>query len=51
VESGGSDWHGQTEGWRVLGVMQVPAAVLDRQDARVAARRAAAAQVAEEPAG
>jgi 3',5'-nucleoside bisphosphate phosphatase len=42
VESGGSDWHGQTEGWRVLGVMQVPAAVLHRQDARVAARRNAA---------
>lgn len=43
VESGGSDWHGQTEGWRVLGVMQVPAAVLERQDARVAERRSGAA--------
>ena len=42
VESGGSDWHGQTEGWRILGVMQVPAAVLARQDARVALRREAA---------
>lgn len=42
VESGGSDWHGQTEGWRTLGVMQVPRAVLDQQDARVAERRAAA---------
>jgi hypothetical protein len=39
VESGGSDWHGQTEGWRVLGVMQVPLAVLQRQDGRVASRR------------
>lgn len=41
VRSGGSDWHGSTEGWRTLGVMQVPLAVLEEQDARVAARRAA----------
>lgn len=35
VTSGGSDWHGATNGPRVLGVMQVPSEWLDRQDARV----------------
>jgi len=44
VESGGSDWHGQTEGYRTLGMMQVPAALLARQDARVAERRRLAAK-------
>ena len=39
VPSGGSDWHGVAEGPRALGGMQVPAEVLERQDARVAARR------------
>lgn len=39
VPSGGSDWHGLAEGPRALGGMQVPAEVLERQDARVAARR------------
>jgi predicted metal-dependent phosphoesterase TrpH len=39
VWSGGSDWHGASEGQRTLGVMQVPGEWLDRQDARVAARR------------
>lgn len=41
VSSGGSDWHGATEGPRVLGAMRVPAAWLEAQDARVAARRSA----------
>jgi predicted metal-dependent phosphoesterase TrpH len=42
VPSGGSDWHGATEGPRVLGVMRVPASWLEQQDARVEVRRAAA---------
>ena len=42
VPSGGSDWHGATDGPRVLGVMRVPLAWLQRQDARVEARRSAA---------
>ena len=41
VPSGGSDWHGSSEGPRVLGAMRVPAGWLDRQDARAAERRAA----------
>lgn len=41
VPSGGSDWHGGSEGPRVLGAMRVPAAWLERQDERVDARRAA----------
>ena len=36
VVSGGSDWHGATNGPRVLGVMQVPHEWLERQEARVA---------------
>jgi predicted metal-dependent phosphoesterase TrpH len=40
VPSGGSDWHGAGEGPRTLGVMRVPGTWLDRQDARVAHRRA-----------
>ena len=46
VASGGSDWHGAMEGPRTIGVMRVPAAILERQDARVAeleARRVASA--------
>jgi len=39
--SGGSDWHGATEGPRVLGAMRVPAVWLEDQDRRVMARRAA----------
>ena len=42
VPSGGSDWHGAADGPRTLGVMRVPDSWLDRQDARVAHRRAAA---------
>ncbi len=38
VPSGGSDWHGATEGYRVLGSMQVPSTWLARQDARVESR-------------
>jgi hypothetical protein len=41
VPSGGSDWHGDASGRRMLGGMQVPAAWLQRQDERVAARRGA----------
>jgi predicted metal-dependent phosphoesterase TrpH len=44
VASGGSDWHGATEGSRVLGVMRVPESWLDAQDARVASRRAASSR-------
>lgn len=36
VPSGGSDWHGSTEGPRRLGMMNVPSEWLDRQDERVA---------------
>ncbi|MEP6905108.1 MAG: hypothetical protein ABI875_03445, partial [Gemmatimonadales bacterium] len=39
VPSGGSDWHGSAEGTRMIGGMQVPAAWLASQDARVASRR------------
>ena len=42
IPSGGSDWHGASEGPRVLGAMKIPGDWLDRQDARVSARRAAA---------
>jgi len=42
VPSGGSDWHGASKGPRTLGNQRVPFAMLDRQDAVVAARRAAA---------
>ncbi|HZF69101.1 MAG TPA: PHP domain-containing protein [Gemmatirosa sp.] len=44
VSSGGSDWHGTTDGYRVLGQMQVPLAVLEAQDARVARLRRAGAR-------
>ena len=40
VPSGGSDWHGATQGTRVLGAMQVPISWLEAQDARVAMVRA-----------
>jgi len=40
VRSGGSDWHGATDGYRVLGNMHIPMAWLDAQDARIAARQA-----------
>jgi len=40
VPSGGSDWHGAAEGPRILGMMRVPAAWLDRQDGRVRVRAA-----------
>jgi predicted metal-dependent phosphoesterase TrpH len=41
VVSGGSDWHAVPDHPRVLGLMQVPLAVLERQDERVDARRRA----------
>jgi 3',5'-nucleoside bisphosphate phosphatase len=41
VPSGGSDWHGASDGPRVLGAMRVPLPWLEQQDARAAARRAA----------
>ena len=37
VMSGGSDWHGAADGPRTIGMMQVPAEWLDRQDAQLAA--------------
>jgi hypothetical protein len=39
VRSGGSDWHGATDGARSLGMMRVPAQWLADHDARVAAHR------------
>ena len=41
VPSGGSDWHGASDGPRVLGAMRVPSSWLDAQDERLASRRAA----------
>lgn len=38
VRSGGSDWHGSSDGSRSLGMMRVPSTWLAAQDARVAAR-------------
>jgi predicted metal-dependent phosphoesterase TrpH len=40
VPSGGSDWHGATDGPRTLGTMRVPAEWLNRQDRRVGVRAA-----------
>ncbi len=37
VPSGGSDWHGASDGPRRLGMMNIPSEWLDRQDERVAA--------------
>ena len=39
VKSGGSDWHGATEGTRLLGSMQVPAEWMERQQERAEAIR------------
>ena len=36
VPSGGSDWHGATDGPRRLGMMNVPSEWLDKQDEKVA---------------
>jgi predicted metal-dependent phosphoesterase TrpH len=38
VPSGGSDWHGTTDGSRNLGCMQVPMRWLEQQDARIRER-------------
>ncbi len=40
VPSGGSDWHGASEGARTLGMMRVPGSWLERQDARIRERAA-----------
>ena len=40
VPSGGSDWHGLSEGGRALGGMRIPFAWLERQDAFVSNRAA-----------
>ncbi|MEO7999396.1 MAG: PHP domain-containing protein [Gemmatimonadaceae bacterium] len=40
LPSGGSDWHGTTDGYRRLGGQQVPLEWLTRQDALVASRLA-----------
>jgi 3',5'-nucleoside bisphosphate phosphatase len=40
VPSGGSDWHGGSDGTRTLGMMRVPADWLRRQDGRVGAHAA-----------
>jgi len=37
VQSGGSDWHGATDGPRRLGIMNVPVEWLDKQDEKLAA--------------
>jgi 3',5'-nucleoside bisphosphate phosphatase len=37
LRSGGSDWHGAADGARTIGMMRVPSAWLEEQDARVAA--------------
>jgi predicted metal-dependent phosphoesterase TrpH len=42
VVSGGSDWHGASDGPRRLGMMNVPMDWLEKQDARVAATAASA---------
>jgi hypothetical protein len=40
VPSGGSDWHGSTEGPRMIGCMHIPPSWLHDQDVRVARRSA-----------
>jgi hypothetical protein len=37
VQSGGSDWHGASDGPRRLGIMNVPVEWLDKQDEKLAA--------------
>ena len=44
VPSGGSDWHGATDGPRRLGMMNVPAEWLERQDERVASLSSSTSQ-------
>jgi 3',5'-nucleoside bisphosphate phosphatase len=44
VPSGGSDWHGAEQGPRTIGMMKVPYAILEQQEARLALRRAPAAR-------
>ena len=40
VRSGGSDWHGTSDGARTLGMMKVPPHWVSEQEARIAARAA-----------
>lgn len=40
VRSGGSDWHGATDGYRTLGSMHIPMAWLEAQEATLATSRA-----------
>jgi predicted metal-dependent phosphoesterase TrpH len=49
VPSGGSDWHGATEGPRTIGVQQVPADWLARQEERAARYRPPARAAGAEP--
>jgi 3',5'-nucleoside bisphosphate phosphatase len=42
VQSGGSDWHGASDGPRRLGIMNVPVEWLEKQDEKVAAVASAA---------
>ncbi len=42
VSSGGSDWHGAEQGPRTIGMMKVPYAILEQQEARIVARGASA---------
>lgn len=44
VPSGGSDWHGSSEGPRTIGCMHIPPAWLHQQDVLVARRAAAETQ-------
>jgi predicted metal-dependent phosphoesterase TrpH len=44
VQSGGSDWHGASDGPRRLGNMNVPIDWLEKQDQKVAAQAAAAGE-------
>lgn len=44
VISGGSDWHGSSEGPRKLGIMNVPLSWLETQDARVASAASSSVQ-------
>ena len=37
IRSGGSDWHGASDGARTIGMMKVPSLWLEQQDARIAA--------------
>ena len=44
VQSGGSDWHGASEGPRRLGIMNVPVEWLEKQDERLATMSSASSK-------